>query len=120
MELLSLILNLALGGGVVGILIFYGSKRRKEAAEASSAEIESKTDEFALHKQSIEFLSSQLNEAWSEVEKLQNIINTKRDEILSLMRQTKELEIELIEQISLRRRAELNACARVECIERIN
>ncbi|MEG2761101.1 MAG: hypothetical protein RR921_07200 [Mucinivorans sp.] len=119
MELISLIINLLLGGGMVGMLLFYSSKRRKEAAVASSAEIGSKSDEFTLHRQSIEFLSAQLQEAWSEVEKLQNIINSKRDEILSLMRQTKELEIDLIEEISSRRRSELSACSRTECTQRI-
>lgn len=119
MELVSLVLNFILGSGLVGLLIFYTSKRRKEAAEASSAEIETRSDEFNLHRQSIEFLSSQLSEAWGEVEKLQTIINAKRDELVALMRQTKELEFDLIEQISLRRRAELAACARSECPERL-
>lgn len=108
-----------LSSGIIGVTLFYNSKRRSAAAQAMSAEIGSKSEEFALHRQSIEFLSSQLSEAWSEVEKLQNIINTKRDEILSLMRQTKELEVELIEQIGSRRLAELASCSRGECPDRI-
>lgn len=116
----STALNLILGSGVVGLLLFYNSKRRRESAIASSAEISTRSDEFSIHRQSIEFLSTQLQEAWSEVEKLQNIINDKRDEILSLMRQTKELEVELIEQMSRLHMAELAACQRVECSERIN
>lgn len=120
MDIFSTILNLILGSGVVGLLLFYNSKRRRESAIASSAEISTRSEEFSLHRQSIEFLSSQLQEAWGEVEKLQNIINDKRDEILSLMRQTKELEVELIEQMSSRRMAELAACQRAECPKRIN
>ncbi|MEG0656496.1 MAG: hypothetical protein RR465_05700, partial [Mucinivorans sp.] len=64
MELVSLVLNLVLGGSLIGMLLFYSSKRRREAAAAASAETGSRSDEFALHRQSIEFLSAQLQEAW--------------------------------------------------------
>lgn len=120
MEWLSLLLNLLLGGGVVGVLLFYGSRRRKERAEATKVEISSRGDELEVHRQNIEFLSDQLHEAWGEVDKLQTMVNDKRDEILTLIRQTKELEIELIEQIALRRRTQLSVCLHQTCAERIN
>lgn len=119
MEWLSLLLNLLLGGGMVGVLLFYGARRRKERAEAAKVEISSRGDEMEVHRQNIDFLSDQLHEAWAEVEKLQTIVNAKRDEILNLIRTTKELEIELIEQIALRRRVQLSACAKAECSDRI-
>ncbi len=40
MEYLNLIFNFLLGGGVVSMLIFYRSKKRKENAQASLAESE--------------------------------------------------------------------------------
>ena len=119
MEWLSLLLNLVLGGGTVGVLLFFGARRRKEEAEADRAETSSRGDELDVHRQNVEFLSSQLSEAWGEVEKLQAIVNAKREEILALMRQTKELEIELIEEIARRRRAELATCQRAECADRL-
>lgn len=118
MELLSLILNFVLSSGLVGLLIFYTSKRRKAAAEASSAETEVKGQEFSIQKTNIEFLSSQLQEAWAEVEKMQQIINGKRDNILLLMTQTKQLEIELLEHKTARRRAEIYTCYKSECVQR--
>ncbi len=119
MELFSLILNFLLGSGVVGILIFYSSKRRTASAEASSAESGAKGQELSIQRQNIEFLSSQLQEAWSEVEKFQTLLNTKRDQIVRLIAQTKQLEIELIESHSELRRAELSICQRVECPQRL-
>lgn len=119
MEILSLILNFVLGSGIVGVVVFYSSQRRKADAEASSAEFEVKGKEFSIQKVNIEFLSSQLQEAWSEVEKMQEIINSKRDQILSLMTQTKRLEIELLEHSSARRRAEILLCAATQCEKRV-
>lgn len=119
MEIISIILNFVLGSGIVGMLIFYSSKRRKAAAEATVAEIGSVREQHAIEREGIAFLSCQLQEAWSEVEKLQNIINTKRDQIIDLIRQTKQLEIDLIEQNASRRRAEITACARDNCDLRI-
>lgn len=118
MELFSLILNFVLSSGILGLLLFYSSKRRKAAAEAFSAENDAKGQEFSIQKINIEFLSSQLQEAWAEVEKMQQIINGKRDNILSLMSQTKQLEIELLEHKTARKRSEIYRCYRTECVDR--
>ncbi len=120
MEIISLVLNFLLSSGIVGVLIFYSSKKRKAAAEASSAELGAREQEFAIQRENIEFLSSQLQEAWSEVEKLQGLINTKRGNIIALITKTKQLEIDIIESQSAERRAEMAACHRVECMERIS
>lgn len=119
MELFSLILNFLLGSGVIGVAIFYSSKRRKAAAEASCAELGAKEQEFSLQKDNIEFLSSQLQESWAEIEKLQSTLNSQRDQIVELISKIKQLEIELIENHSLCRRAELSSCKRLECPDRI-
>ncbi len=119
MEIVSLLLNFILGSGMLGVLVFYSSKRRKAQAEASSAEVDARGQELSIQRENIEFLASQLQEAWAEVEKLQTLLNSKRDQIVSLIAQTKKLEIELIECHSSMRRAELASCSRVECPRRI-
>lgn len=119
MEYISLILNFALGSGLLGVMVFYSSKRREANAQASGAEGEVRNQEFAIQRQQIEFLSTQLHEAWGEVEKMQGVINDKRTQIVGWISQTKQLEIELLEQQSKLRQAQLKACYREECIERI-
>lgn len=114
-EIISSMLNLLLGSGLVGILFFYRSKQRKESAEATQAEMGNRQVEFDIHRQSIEFLSGQLSEAYTEVSKLQDIVNDKRDDIIELIRQTKQLEIDIIERENLIRRASIAACYRVDC-----
>lgn len=111
-------LNLLLGSGLAGVLLFYRSKRRKESAEATHVEMGNRQVEFDIHRQSIEFLSGQLSEAYCEVSKLQDIVNDKRDDIIKLIRQTKQLEIDIIERENLIRRAALVACYRGDCNER--
>lgn len=118
MEILSIILNFVLGSGIVGIVIFYSSHRRKAAAEASSAEFVAQEQDFAIQKVNIEFLSSQLQEAWSEVEKMQEIINSKRGKVLSLMAHVNRLEIDFLEYSSARHRAEIISCTLYECEKR--
>lgn len=113
-ELMSLLLNFVLASG----LIYYGSRRRREAAEASSAEQGAKQTEFATYKQSVEFLSRQLSEAYSEIDKMQDIINAKRSEIIELIRRTKQLEVDLINQESSSRKLILRSCVREDCSDR--
>jgi len=115
MEIISLILNFILASGLFGTLIFYKSKRRKEAAEATGVEIENMHNEFGVHRQSVEFLSHQLAEAYGEIDKMQDIINRNREHILELIRQTKLLEINLINEEGKRRQAEIFACRRSSC-----
>ena len=118
MEIVSLIFNFLLASGLFGTLIFYRAKRRKESAEAAGAEIVNMQAEFGIHRQSVEFLSQQLAEAYAEIDKMQGIINRNRDHILELIRQTKLLEIDLINEEGRRRQAEIIACRRTGCTQR--
>ncbi len=115
MELVSLILNFILGSGLLGAMIFYAAKKRKATAEAATAENNARESEFSIQKENIEFLASQLGEAWKEVEKMQALINNKRDQIINLITQTKHLEIELIEARNATKKAEMNSCLNLEC-----
>lgn len=97
METISLILNFILGSGIMATLMFYNPNRRKLNAQASSEELNVKQSELTIEHQTIEFLQAQLCEAYIEIDKMQDIINQKRDQIIKLIRTTKELEISLIE-----------------------
>ena len=118
MEVISVILNFVLASGLCGTLIFYQSKRRKEAAEATGVEIVNMQAEFGIHRQSVEFLSRQLAEAYAEIDKMQEIINRNREHILELIRQAKMLEMNLINEEGRRRQAEILACRSTGCPQR--
>lgn len=118
MELISLILNFILATGLAGTLLFYRSKARKESAEADRAELENRQTEFSLQRESVQFLGAQLQEAYAEVDKLQDIINRKRDQIIDLIRQCKQLEIEQITTENQRKKAQMFACFDTECTAR--
>lgn len=112
---MSTILNFILASGLLGTLLFYKSKRRTEQAQAQGAEIHNRQSEFELQRQAVEFLGSQLTEAYTEIDKMQEIISKKREEIIELIRQTKKLEIQLIQSQNTQRKAELNACYTGDC-----
>lgn len=97
MEIVSIILNFILSSGLIATLIFYNANKRKVNAEASCDELNVKQNELNIEHQTIQFLQSQLCDAYIEIDKMQQIINQKRDQIIQLIRQTKELEISLIE-----------------------
>lgn len=118
MDIISVILNFLLATGLMGTLIFYRSKARKESAEADRAEIENRHSEFSLQRESVQFLGSQIQEAYAEVDKLQEIINRKRDQIIELISQCKQLEIDLIKTENSRRKAELFICTNMNCTSR--
>lgn len=117
-ELLSLVLNFILGTGLLGTLLFYGARRRKEQAEASGVELENQEQDFEIHRRSVEFLSAQLSQAYTEIDKMQSIINLKREEIVELMRMCKELEVDLIEHEAQMRIARMNICLTQSCSNR--
>lgn len=115
MELISLILNFVLGSGLITIVVFYSSQKRKQAADASAAEVSVKRSKMELEHESIRFLQSQLNEAYTEIDKMQEIINRKRDEIIELIRQSKELEVNLINYQNRNRILQTLSCQAMEC-----
>lgn len=96
MELISIILNFVLSSGLLATLIFYKIKRRAEIAEVVAKETGNRRNSISIEHQSIEFLKSQLSDAYNEIDKMQEIINNNREQILLLIRQTQELEINLI------------------------
>ena len=107
METLSLILNFILSSGLIATLVFYKIQRRDKIAEVVAKETENRQDSISIEQQSVAFLKSQLSDAYREIDKMQEIINQNREQILLLIRQTQELEINLIATQSAQRRENL-------------
>ncbi len=96
MEIISLILNFILSSGLIATLVFYKVKRRSQIAEVVAKETGNRQDTISIEQQSVAFLKTQLSDAYREIDKMQEIINQNREQILLLIRQTQELEINLI------------------------
>ena len=60
MEIASLILNFILSSGLIGMLIYYTPRKRKENAEARSAELQNMNTEGSVWETRIKFLSNQI------------------------------------------------------------
>ena len=75
MEILSIIINFILASGLVGTVLFFRSKKRKESAEADSAEI------VSIQSEQISRLDGRVNKLEHKVGKLEIIIEHKDSEI---------------------------------------
>ena len=81
METISIILNFILASGLLGTLIFFRSKKRKEAAEADSAEIKNTEQVVAIQSEQITRLDGRVEKLEAKVDKLEIIIEHKDVEI---------------------------------------
>ncbi|MBO5419047.1 MAG: hypothetical protein J6A22_03085 [Bacteroidales bacterium] len=81
METISIILNFILASGLLGTLIFFKSKKRKEAAEADSAEIKNTEQVVAIQSEQITRLDGRVEKLEAKVDKLEIIIEHKDVEI---------------------------------------
>ncbi|MCH5332081.1 MAG: hypothetical protein J1E33_06740 [Alistipes sp.] len=77
METVSLILNFVLASGLAGTLIFFNSKKRKEAAEADSAELQNTEKVVAIQAEQITRLDGRVEKLEEKVSKLEIIIEEK-------------------------------------------
>lgn len=81
METLSIILNFVLASGLAGTFIFFKSKKRKEKAEADSAEIDNTEKIVAMQSEHITRLDGRVEKLEEKVDKLEIIIEHKDVEI---------------------------------------
>ena len=77
MEIVSIILNFVLASGLLGTLIFFKSKKRKEAAEADGAELENTDKVIAIQSEQITRLDGRVEKLEEKVDKLEIIIEEK-------------------------------------------
>ena len=77
MEIVSIILNFVLASGLLGTLIFFKQKRRKENAEADGAELENTHKVIAIQSEQITRLDGRVEKLEEKVDKLEIIIEEK-------------------------------------------
>lgn len=81
MEIVSIILNFVLASGLLGTLLFFRQKRRKENAAADSAELENTEKVVAIQSEQITRLDGRVEKLEEKVDKLEVIIEHKDVEI---------------------------------------
>lgn len=81
MEIVSLILNFMLASGLLGTLLFFRQKRRKENAAADSVELENTEKVVAIQSEQITRLDGRVEKLEEKVDKLEIIIEHKDVEI---------------------------------------
>lgn len=77
MEIVSVILNFVLASGLLGTLVFFKSKKRKENAEADGAELENTDKVIAIQSEQITRLDGRVEKLEEKVDKLEIIIEEK-------------------------------------------
>jgi len=90
-EIISVVLNFILASGLVGTLLFFRPKKRKEYAEADSAELRNTEQIVALQSKQITRLDGRVEKLEEKVDKLTLIIETKDtiiNESNAIIRQT--------------------------------
>ena len=81
MEILSIIINFILASGLVGTVLFFRSKKRKESAEADSAELKNTEQIVSIQSEQSSRLDGRVNKLEHKVGKLEIIIEHKDSEI---------------------------------------
>lgn len=113
------VIDLVMGSGIVGLLLFYRLKQRREHAATTEAEAKAAEAELDVNKAHIEHLSRQLIDSLADNAKVQDIVSKQRDRIVELMRQLGELELKLMEEERRRMQAERQVCTAENCVGRV-
>ena len=106
--------------GVLGTLLFYRMHRRRELARTQAVEIETEMSSLTAYQKQIDFMNRQLETAFQQLSRLQQIINENRDRIIELLDEVNSLKIMLKEESERRQCAEQNACVLENCPNRIH
>ena len=106
--------------GVLGTLLFYKLYRRRELAQTQALEIETEMSSLTAYQKQIDFMNRQLETAFQQLSRLQQIINENRDRVIELLDEVNSLKIMLKEEAEHRQSAEQNACVLENCPNRIN
>jgi len=80
-QLISIILNFILASGLLGTILFFKPKKRKENAEAESSELKNTEQIVTLQSQQIKRLDGRVETLEKKVDKLSIIIENKDVEL---------------------------------------
>lgn len=125
MEIATLICNLLLASGLIGTLVFYGSKKRKANAEATGAEVSA---QGVLLQQYEEFINTitdekkhlqvELTEARAEAREARKQEASERNRVVSAYKERSDALVELEILRGKHILAEWNKCEIANCSKR--
>lgn len=110
-EIVSLIVNAGLITAIVGQFMFYKSQRRTKNAEADQKE-------FNTMLLQINHFSQQLKEAYEEIDKMQEIIDRIRNDLVEKSKLLSEVRIQLVKTEEKMILAEYSRCDVTNCTNR--
>lgn len=105
------------GCGVLGWMLSARSTRRKAAAEAGIQEAEASIKEIEADERQVQYLKSGMEDAYRQLNALQEVIDKMRAKLLEDKRKIMDLELRLLEEERLRKLAQYNECKR-DCPDR--
>ncbi len=105
------------GCGVLGWVLSARSTRRKAAAEAEIQEAEASIKEIEADERQMQYLKSGMEDAYRQLNALQEVIDKLRTKLLEAKRKIGDLELRLLEEERLRKLAQYNECKR-DCPDR--
>lgn len=111
-EIINIVVNALLASGLISMMLFYRSKRRKHNTEAD-------VGEFNAAVLQINHFSQQLKEAYEEIDRMQAIIDQKRNDLLEMSKKLSEMRLQLVQTEERVALAEYNRCNVAECVRRI-
>ncbi|MEG2495537.1 MAG: hypothetical protein RSB32_07555 [Mucinivorans sp.] len=125
MEIVSPILNFILGSGIVGLLIFYRSKKRKAAAEAHGAELTNSDKLIAQYEKYIDTLRAEqldlkqeVTESRTEAREARSEAAKERDKVVGLYKELGEAQLSEQKAINALAIAEYEKCTIATCRKR--
>lgn len=98
MEIVSIVLNGIFASGIVTVLVFYKSKKRKESAIADKTETEAGDASFDLLGKKVDYIDDQLDSAYTQIKGMQALIDDFRGQVINLQKQLSEVQISLIKE----------------------
>lgn len=125
MELLNLIVTLVTGTGIVGALLFYGSKKRTAAAEAHGAELTNSDKLIAQYEKYLDTLRAEqldlkqeVSQARTEAREARSEAAKERDKVVGLYKELGEAQLSEQKAVNALAIAEYEKCTIATCRKR--
>lgn len=118
MTQLDIILTVAGTLGIRELIPLLLDRFFKPKEEVLKARLDNSAALESGNREQIQFLKAQLSEAYVEIDKMQDIINKKRSQVVELMGKLTQIELDLIRREGERDRYKMFACLKTSCIAR--
>lgn len=125
MELISLILNFVLGSGIIGLLIFYRSKKRKASAEATNSELTNSDKIIAQYdrlldtfREESEINKKEASQARQEAREARSSEARERDTLTVVYKELSDARVGEQRALGALAIAEYDKCTSTKCLKR--